>query len=82
MKLTVDISLYPLNEEFIPIIKSFIHKLEGYQNITIRKNNISTQISGEYNLIMDIIRDEVKPIFEKHRSVFVIKILAGDKLSD
>lgn len=82
MKITLDISLYPLNEEFIPIIKDFINTISKYPNITISKTNISTQISGEYDIIMELLNNEIKSIFEKQRSVLVIKFLSGDKLND
>jgi len=82
MKITVDISLYPLTEEFIPIIKGFINTLEQYSGITVSRNNISTQISGEYDTVMQLLQNEIKPIFEQHRSVLVMKFLAGDKLNN
>jgi len=82
MKITLDISLYPLTENFIPVIKGFIAKMETYQGISVLKNNISTQISGDYDLIMGLLKTELKEIFEVQRSVFVIKFLAGDKIND
>jgi uncharacterized protein YqgV (UPF0045/DUF77 family) len=82
MKITVDISLYPLTEEFIPIIKGFINTIEQYSDITVSRNNISTQISGEYDTVMQLLQNEIKPIFEQHRSVLVMKFLAGDKLNN
>ena len=37
---------------------------------------MSTQIKGEYDLVMDIINQEIKETFENHdKSVFTIKIL-------
>ena len=82
MKITLDISLYPLTEEFIPIIKAFIAKMDTYEGVSVAKNNISTQISGEYDTIMSLLHTELKSVFESQRSVFVIKFLAGDKVND
>ncbi|MBX3044001.1 MAG: hypothetical protein KIT33_08190 [Candidatus Kapabacteria bacterium] len=82
MKISLDISLYPLTEEFIPVIKEFISKLDKRDGISVLKNNISTQISGDYDLIMDLLKSELREVFEKQRSVFVIKFLAGDKVND
>lgn len=82
MEITVEISLYPLNENFKEIIKEFILNLNKYKNISIVTNNVSTQISGEYNIIMDILKNEIKNTFEKNRSVLVAKFLIGNKLSD
>lgn len=82
MKITLDISLYPLTEEFIPVIKGFISKMESYDGISVLRNNISTQISGDYDVIMGLLHSELKQVFETQRSVFVIKFLAGDKIND
>lgn len=81
MFLTLEISLYPLEPEFKSIIKAFIDKLKKIETIKVQSNNVSTQISGEYTEIMDLLRAEVKPVLEAQPSVFVIKFLAGDKLT-
>lgn len=82
MKISLEISLYPLEPDFKTIIKAFIAKIKSYEGVTLKSNNISTQISGDYELIMDLLRNEVKPVLEAQPSVFVIKFLAGDKLAD
>ncbi|MFA5512946.1 MAG: YkoF family thiamine/hydroxymethylpyrimidine-binding protein [Candidatus Kapaibacterium sp.] len=82
MKLTIDISLYPLTEDFIPVIKEFIGKIEKYDSVSVLKNNISTQVSGDYDTIMHLLSNELKPVFQKMRSVFVVKFLVGDKIND
>lgn len=82
MKLTVDISLYPLSENFKTNVKQFIAKLKTYDNISILENNISTQISGEYDVVMSILNYEIKNTFEHIRSVLVMKFLLGDKIND
>lgn len=81
MKLTVDISLYPLSEDFIPYIKEFILRLKSYENLTIATNDISTQVSGDYEEVMNILSVEMKSTFDEQRSVFVMKFLMGDKLN-
>ncbi|PKL85198.1 MAG: hypothetical protein CVV22_09220 [Ignavibacteriae bacterium HGW-Ignavibacteriae-1] len=82
MKLTVDISLYPLSEDFIPFIKEFIIRLKSYENLTIATNKLSTQVSGEFDEVMKIISTEMKATLEEQRSVLVMKFLLGDKLND
>ena len=82
MKLTADISLYPVKDGFIEIIKAFIAKLETYQELSVGRNNVSTQISGEYDDVMRILQQEIKSTLEEHRSVFVIKFLSGDKVNE
>ncbi len=82
MKLTVDISLYPLSEDFIPFVKEFILRLKSYENLTIATNKLSTQVSGDFDEVMKIISSEMKAMFEEQRSVLVMKFLLGDKLND
>lgn len=82
MKITVDISLYPLNENFIQHVKAFIAKLKSYKELSVLSNNVSTQISGEYDYVMQALNYEIKNVFEEVRSVLVMKFLMGDKIND
>ncbi len=82
VKLTAEISLYPLNENFVPFIREFINKLTSYNELTVQSNNVSTQISGNFDDVMRIIGDEMKHVMLKQRSVMVVKYLIGDKLND
>jgi len=74
MKLRVEISLYPLKEDFLPLIDSFITRLNRHQGITIWTNDLSTQIFGEYDKVMHVLNEEMKTSFEdKTKMVFVVK---------
>ena len=76
MKIAVDISLYPLDEDFIPPIKNFIHRLNNYNSIEVITNNMSTQIIGEYEVIMSILNNEIRDTFEAlPKAIFAVKIL-------
>jgi uncharacterized protein YqgV (UPF0045/DUF77 family) len=76
MKIAVDISLYPLDEDFIPPIKNFIHRLHNYNSIEVITNNMSTQIIGEYEVIMPILNNEIRDTFEElPKAIFAVKIL-------
>jgi uncharacterized protein YqgV (UPF0045/DUF77 family) len=80
MKTSIDISYYPLKEEFIPHIKDFISKLKEYKEIKVKPNTISTQISGDYDDVMAIISKEIKAAFALPHSIFVLKIINSDLL--
>jgi len=76
MKIAVDISLYPLDKDFIPPIKNFIHRLNNYNSIEVITNNMSTQIIGEYEVIMSILNKEIRDTFEAlPKAIFAVKIL-------
>ena len=79
MQVSIDVSLYPLNEKFIPLINEFINDLKKYNNIEIRTNSISTQLFGEYDDLMNILKIEIEKTFKKEiNSVLNLKIVNGD----
>ncbi|MBI9037269.1 MAG: hypothetical protein JEY97_03980 [Bacteroidales bacterium] len=78
MKTSVEISYYPLKEEFIPPIKKFIDRLNEYENLIVKTSGISTHIFGEYFELMKILTNEIHKSFEVPHSVFVIKIINAD----
>ena len=78
MNTSVDISYYPLKEEFIPPIKDFIYRLNQYDTLTVKTNGMSTQIFGEYDEVMKAITVEIKKSFALPHSVFILKIINND----
>ena len=79
MKASVDISLYPLTEEYIPTIKEFIDRVQRYPEVAVVRNDLATQIYGDYEQIMDLLKVEVRLSWEKYgKSIFVIKFLRDD----
>ncbi len=76
MKAAIEISMYPLNEEYEPPILDFIGRLNKYSGIRVQTNSMSTQISGEYDVIMDILQQEMKTSFERGKTVaMVMKVI-------
>jgi len=75
MKTSVEISYYPLQEEFILPIRDFIDRLNTYSEIIVQTNGMSTQIFGKYDDVMSILTKEIKKSFELPHSVFVMKIV-------
>jgi uncharacterized protein YqgV (UPF0045/DUF77 family) len=76
MKVAVDISLYPLDADFIPPIKDIIARLNDYDHLEVWTNAMSTQIVGEFELVMDALREEIGSTFEQlPKAIFVIKML-------
>jgi uncharacterized protein YqgV (UPF0045/DUF77 family) len=76
MKVAVDISLYPLTENFIPPIQDVIERLNGHKGIEVTTNPMSTQIRGEYDAVMAALHTEIRETFEAvPKAVFAIRIL-------
>ena len=78
MRIAVDISLYPLDADYVPPIKGFIERLNRYPDIRVETNALSTQISGEHARVFEVLSKEIGTTFEEQgRRVFVMKVLGG-----
>ncbi|GAA4090115.1 YkoF family thiamine/hydroxymethylpyrimidine-binding protein [Zhongshania borealis] len=79
MNLSVEISMYPLKDEYIPAIQNFIDRLNTHPKLQILTNTMSTQIFGDYDLVMDVIKQEIRKSYEQFgRAIFVCKFIDGD----
>lgn len=80
MRISVDISLYPLTEGYVEPILEFIHKLEANPNLVVKRNSLATQVFGEYRDVMDCLDAEMEAVFnELPHSVFVMKFIGIDR---
>jgi uncharacterized protein YqgV (UPF0045/DUF77 family) len=80
MRVSVDISLYPLTEHYADPILAFIDKLENNPKLNISRNNLSTQVFGEYRDVMDAMDSEIEAVFNQlPHSVFVLKMVGTDR---
>lgn len=80
MRISVDISLYPLTEEYVEPILQFIEKLEANNQLVIKRNCLATQVFGEYREVMDCLDAEIEAVFDKlPHSVFVMKLIGTDR---
>ena len=79
MQVSIEISLYPLNENFILQIDNFISRLKKYDSIEVRTNNMSTQLFGQYDDLIKVLKVEMERTFKNQtKSVFNLKIVNGD----
>lgn len=79
MQLSVEISMYPLKEEYIPAIQGFIDRVNARDDIKVITNVMSTQIFGDYDVVMDLMRDEIRHSYQQHgRAIFVCKFIEGN----
>lgn len=78
MNIAVDISLYPLTTAYIPPIKAFIERLGRHPGIAIGRNDLSTQVQGDFEAVFAALKHEIARSFDAaHRAVFVLKIIGG-----
>ncbi|MFT4822400.1 MAG: hypothetical protein ACJAUG_003008 [Halioglobus sp.] len=79
MKLTAELSLYPLNEEYIPIIQAFIDALNLHSKLTIITNAMSTQVCGDYEVVFRAVQQELAANYQRFgKQVLVIKFIVGE----
>jgi hypothetical protein len=76
MDIGVEISLYPLHQQYLAPIKDFIQRLNTDATLRVVTNSMSTQIFGEYEAVMACLLQELRTSFEGNdKAVFVMKIL-------
>jgi uncharacterized protein YqgV (UPF0045/DUF77 family) len=83
MQLTVEISMYPFNEDYKPLIKGFIAQLNKCEGLIIKTSETSTMVHGEYDRLMDSVKEMIAWSYQTHgRAVFVTKFIPGHDLND
>jgi uncharacterized protein YqgV (UPF0045/DUF77 family) len=81
MNITVELSLYPFNADYKTLIKDFITELNKRDGLVINTTPTSTMIHGEYNHVMDTLKELIAWSYDKHgREVFVAKFIPGHEL--
>ncbi|MBX2847396.1 MAG: hypothetical protein KTR16_03695 [Acidiferrobacterales bacterium] len=80
MNLSVEISMYPLQDGYIPKIDDFLDDINQHgEGIDIRTSNMSTRLFGEYQLVSTLLSEAMQRSMQKHgKVVFVCKFIEGD----
>jgi uncharacterized protein YqgV (UPF0045/DUF77 family) len=90
MKSAVEISMYPLTGKYRPLIAAFIERLNGYPDMTVKTNALSTQVWGELVHVLAAVGAEIErsagggvhdgdgdSVRDVPQLVFVMKVLPG-----
>lgn len=76
MDIGVEISLYPLHQQYLPPIEDFIARINRDGALRVVTNSMSTQIFGDYDAVMQRLLPELRTTFEHNdKAVFVMKVL-------
>lgn len=79
MKISVELTLTPLQNEFEQPIIDFIIKLRA-SGLTVLENPLSTQVYGDYDKVMNLITSELKNTFELiDNGILFMKIVKSDR---
>lgn len=74
----VEISMYPLTGEYRPLIQTFIDRLNTYEGLVVRTNELSTQVWGTLDRVMEILAEEIeRSASGGPQLIFVMKVLPG-----
>ena len=80
MHLSVEISMYPLQDGYKDKIKDFLAELnQKSEQIEIRTSNMSTRVFGEFDAVNALLNACMKDSMQRYgKIVFVCKYLQGD----
>lgn len=79
MKISVELTLSPLQDDYEPAIIDFIKTLRN-SGLTVLENPLSTQVYGEYDEVMSLLQKEMKIALEAvERGLLYIKIVKSNR---
>jgi len=79
MKITVEMSLYPLKDDYTEYVIKFIKEMKSHKSLMIRTTAMSTYISGEYKDVMRMLDKELEILYNNvPDSCTVFKIIPKD----
>lgn len=79
MKISVELTLTPIQDDFEPAVINFIKSLRN-SGLTVLENPLSTQVYGDYDQVMDLLTGEMKNALEAiDRGLIYMKIVKSDR---
>lgn len=79
MQLTAELSLYPLQEDYIPVIRAFIESAAEHQGLVLVTNAMSTQVCGDWDAVIALVDQCLKASHARYgKQVLVCKFIPGE----
>ncbi len=79
MKISVELTLIPLQDNFREAVINFITRLRA-TGLQIEENALSTHVFGEYDVVLSVLNKEIKHSFETNNAVIAnMKIVKTDR---
>ena len=83
MQLTAEITMYPLQDVYIPPIQKVIAKLNHFDGLSVQTFQSATIVTGDHDTVMDSLKDMMRwSVEECGKAVFVTKFLPNTDLLD
>ena len=77
---TIEISMYALTDGYEKKVIDFIQRIKKNNGIRVEVGGLSTMLYGEYDVLMQVVKEEMKHDFDNGKAVFIMKI-AGSELT-
>lgn len=78
IKISVDVSMYPLCDDYIDVIESFIQALHKHP-IKVITNTMSTQVFGNMDDVWNALNEGIKSSFANQEKVaYTLKVITND----
>ncbi len=79
MKLSIELTLTPLKDNYVPTIKTFILQVRELGFVT-KENPLSTQIYGDFDNVMNKLLPLIRKTFVEEAALMLhIKMVKGDR---
>lgn len=76
--ITVEVSMYPLRENYREAIDRFLEHLHRYSKLNLKVSETSTLVIGTYREVFSALQTEIKRAQDRGQVSFVMKVLRGD----
>lgn len=79
MKISIELTFSPLQDDFEKPVIAFIKKLRK-SGLKVIENPLSTQVYGDYDVVMEVLTKEIKNSFELiNIGLMYLKIVKTDR---
>jgi len=78
MKISVEISMHPLSENYLERVDAFLKALQKHEHLKVVISPLSTQVFGESSIIFSALEKEITTAFADGQAPFVLKVLKDD----
>ncbi len=78
MNLLAEISMYPLRDDYLEQVDAFLELLNAQDAVEVKTNRMSTQLYGEYDVVLDVLREAMRIAHENDcEAAYVCKFIPG-----
>lgn len=78
MTVTIDVSMYPNREDFIPPIDGFIERIHRFDDLKVTTFPTSTVIQGEFGHAMRAVQETIEACRSEYgMAAYVLKVIPG-----